>query len=102
MGSFLTPAPGGVYLKIRLHPRAPRDAVTGVRAGALIIKLTSPPVGGAANASLVGLLAKIFRIKKGAVTITSGLKSRDKRVFIEGVTVEAVTSALVLKGVEGE
>ena len=102
MGSFLTPAPGGVYLKIRLHPRAPRDAVTGIRAGALLVRVTAPPVGGAANTSLVGLLAKIFGLKKGAVTITSGLTSRDKRVFIEGVTVEALTSALALKGVEGE
>ncbi len=99
MGSFLTPAPGGVYLRVRLTPRASRNAVTGVRAGALLVRLTSPPVDGAANASLVGLLAKIFRIKKGAVTITSGLTSRDKRVFIEGVDAEGAASAL--KGVLG-
>jgi uncharacterized protein YggU (UPF0235/DUF167 family) len=47
-------------------------------------------------------LAKIFRIRKGAITITSGLTSRDKRVLIEGMTVEEAASALALKGVEGE
>ena len=96
---MLTSAPGGVYLRVRLVPRASRDAVTGVRAGSLMVRLTSPPVDGAANASLVGLLAKIFRIRKGAVTITSGLTSRDKRVFIEGVDVDGAASTL--KGLLG-
>ena len=99
MPGLLTPASGGVYLRVRLAPRASRDAVTGVRAGSLMVRLTSPPVDGAANASLVGFLAKIFRIRKGAITITSGLKSRDKRVFIEGVDIDEAT--LVLKGLVG-
>ncbi len=65
-----------------------------------MVRLTAPPVDGAANAGLVGFLAKTFGIRKSAVTITSGLKSRDKRVFIEDVTVEELTSALKSKGVK--
>ena len=94
MESFLTPAPGGVRLKIRLSPRASRNGITGLKAGALRISLTAVPVGGAANAALVGFLSKFFRIRKGAVTITSGRASRDKRVFIEGMTVEEAAGAL--------
>jgi uncharacterized protein (TIGR00251 family) len=92
--AFLTSAPGGVRLKIRLAPRASRNGITGLRAGALKISLTAAPVDGAANAALVGFLSKFFRIRKGAVTITSGLASRDKRVFVEGVTVEEAAAAL--------
>ncbi len=101
LASPLTPASAGVYIKVRLAPRASRDALTGVKDGSLMVRLTAPPVDGAANAGLVTLLSKIFGIRKGAVTITSGLRSKDKRVFIEGATVEELTVALRAKGVKG-
>lgn len=85
---FVEAAPGGVYIDIRLLPRASRNAVTGPEAGRLRIKLTAPPVEGAANRALVGLLSKTLGVKKSSIKITSGLRSRNKRVFVEGLESE--------------
>jgi hypothetical protein len=99
VAGFLEAAPKGVYLSLRLQPRASKDTIAGVqgladRAGlagdALKIKLTSAPIEGAANRALIGFLSKILGVKKSALTITSGHKSRTKRVFIEGATVEGL------------
>ncbi len=96
MPGFLEAAPKGVYLSLRLAPRASKDAIAGVAGGAggagdaLKIKLTSAPVDGAANRALIAFLSKILGVKKSALTITSGHKSRTKRVFIEGATVEGL------------
>lgn len=102
MAGFLEAAPKGVYLSIRLQPRASKNAIAGVAgptglagpagpAGdSLKIKLTSAPVEGAANRALIGFLSKILDVKKSALTITSGHKSRMKRVFVEGATIEGL------------
>ena len=39
-------------LAVRLQPRARRDEVVGERAGAVVIRVTAPPVDGKANAAL--------------------------------------------------
>jgi len=67
-----------VILRVRVQPRASRDKILGVHNGALKVALTAPPVGGAANAALVKLLAKALRIPKGGVELLHGHTSRDK------------------------
>ena len=49
---------------------------------ALKIRLTSPPVDGAANKLCREFLAELFRVPKSAVEIISGETSRHKRVKI--------------------
>lgn len=61
---------------------------------ALKVKLTKAPVDGEANKALVSLLAKSLNIKKSSVEITSGLKSRNKRVKLTGLRKEDVEEAL--------
>ncbi|MSQ30805.1 MAG: DUF167 domain-containing protein [Dehalococcoidia bacterium] len=72
-------------LTVRIVPRASRDAVVGMRSGALLVRVTAPPVEGAANDALVGVLARRLRVAKGAVRIVSGRTSRLKVVEIEGI-----------------
>ena len=43
---------------IRLQPRAKREEVVGERAGAIVIRVTAPPVDGKANAALCAFVAK--------------------------------------------
>ena len=50
----------------------------------LKLRLAAAPVDGAANTSLVTLLAKEFGVRKNAVTILRGAASRVKQVYIEG------------------
>ena len=80
---------GKLYIKVRVQPRASRTMVAGVTGDArLKISLTSPPVDGEANASLIAFTAKLFKVKRSSVVVASGLKSRNKAVKVEGVTVE--------------
>ena len=44
-------------VSIRLQPRAKRSEVVGERAGAIVIRVTAPPVDGKANAALCAFVA---------------------------------------------
>jgi uncharacterized protein len=86
----LTSRAGSVYLPIRVIPRAGRTAVAGVRQDALLIRLASAPVDGAANDELVAFIATLLDIPRRQISIASGERSRSKRVAVSGVTVEQV------------
>ena len=72
-------------VNIRLQPRASSPGVAGVHGGALKVRVSAPPVDGAANEALVELLAATFGIPRRAVTIVAGLSSRSKVVELAGV-----------------
>ena len=72
----------GIVLKLHIQPRASKSEVCGVQGDALKIRLTSPPVDGAANKLCREFLAELFHVPKSAVEIISGETSRHKRVKI--------------------
>lgn len=76
-----TPPPG-VRLSVRVQPRASRNRITGWRGEVLAVALTAPPVGGAANAALVELIADALEVKRDAVRIVAGQRSRRKIVEV--------------------
>jgi uncharacterized protein (TIGR00251 family) len=90
----LTSRAGSVYLPIRVIPRAGRTAVAGVRQDALLIRLASAPVDGAANDELVAFIATLLDIPRRQIFIASGERSRSKRVAVSGVMVEQVEAKL--------
>ncbi len=71
-------------ITVRLTPRASREEFAGERNGAILVRVTAPPVDGAANEALVRLLAKTMGVPRGAVTIISGETSRTKLVEVAG------------------
>jgi len=81
---------GEARFSVRVQPRASRTAVEGVRAGALLVRLTAPPVEGEANDALVRLLAVALKVPRAAVRILSGARGRTKRVAVRGVSAEQV------------
>ena len=83
-----------VILDVRVIPRAARPGLAGTRHGALLVRLSAPPVEGAANAELIQLLAKALDVPKRQVTIVAGERGRLKRVKLEGVTAERVAEKL--------
>lgn len=87
-------ASDGVYISVRVQPRSSKNQVEGQANGSLKVKLNSPPVDGAANAALIDLLSKLLKIRKSAINIVSGEKSRNKRVFVQGVGLARVKEAL--------
>jgi uncharacterized protein (TIGR00251 family) len=78
----LVPVAGGTRLRLRVHPKARRDAITGVHAGALKISVTAAPEKGKANDAVVKFLAKALGLPKGAVEVVAGETSQDKTVVV--------------------
>ena len=75
----------GLTLRVRVQPRASRDALSGEREGALVVRLTAPPVEGAANEALARFLGKALGVAPSAVRVVSGLTGRNKVVRVAGV-----------------
>ncbi len=94
MNSWLNGTSDGVTLAVRVIPRSSRNQIVGVENDALKIRLTAPPVGGAANAALIEFIADWLRVRKSAVSIVGGDKSRNKTVRVSGVTAEQVSQRL--------
>lgn len=69
-----------------VKPRSSRDAIEGDREGALVVRLTAPPVEGEANAALARVLGQALGVPASAVRLLSGATGRRKRAFVAGVT----------------
>jgi uncharacterized protein (TIGR00251 family) len=82
-------------VRIRLQPRARRDEVVGERAGAIVIRVSAPPVDGKANAALCAFVAKILKVSSSRVAVVRGQTSRDKVVRVEGVAQDDLRAALL-------
>lgn len=65
-----------------IQPRASKNAIVGEHGGALKIRLTAPPVDGAANKMCLKFLAKWLGLPKSSLTIVAGETSRNKRIRI--------------------
>ena len=81
-------------LRVRVAPRAVRDGFAGLRDGALVVRLTAPPVEGEANDALMRFIARHLGVPRSAITLRQGARSRDKTLHIAGVDVETVKAKL--------
>ena len=84
----------GVTFAVKVHPRARKNAITGMVGSALKLSLTAPPVEGRANQAVIEFFAELFEIPRSSVTIASGETSRNKVVRIAGLTKAAVAARL--------
>ncbi|MEI7438552.1 MAG: DUF167 domain-containing protein [Thermoleophilia bacterium] len=82
-------------VEIRLQPRGGRDAVVGERDGAVLIRISAPPVDGKANAALIAFVAKRLGVPKGSVTIVRGEAARNKVIRVDGRAAEDVRTMLL-------
>jgi uncharacterized protein (TIGR00251 family) len=76
----------GISFSVKVHPRARKNAITGIVGDALKLALTAPPVEGKANQAVIEFFADLFAIPRSSVTIASGETSRNKIVRIAGVS----------------
>jgi uncharacterized protein len=81
-------------IEVRVQPRARRDEIAGQRAGALVVRVTAPPVEGKANEAVRKLLAKQLGIAPGKVAIVRGEGARDKLIEVEGLEPAELRRAL--------
>lgn len=85
---------GGATFAVKVHPRARKNAITGVVGEALKLALTAPPVDGKANQAVIEFFADLFAIPRSSVTIASGETSRNKVVRVSGLSRTAVEQRL--------
>jgi uncharacterized protein (TIGR00251 family) len=86
----LTEVEGGLRLLVKATPKARRNEIGGVRDGRLLVKVTAAPEAGKANAAVIKLLSKAWRIPASAFELISGATSREKAFLIRGAGPEQV------------
>ena len=69
-------------VEVKVIPGAKKE-MAREEGGLLKIYLTAPAVDGKANRALVDFLAGHYGVRKSAVSIIKGLKSRNKTINIE-------------------
>jgi uncharacterized protein (TIGR00251 family) len=84
----------GVVLLVRAHPGARRNAILGVREGALRIAVTAAPEKGKANQAIIALLSKTLGISKSKIELVSGETSPNKRMLVTGMQLDQLRQAL--------
>jgi uncharacterized protein len=81
-------------IAVRVQPRARRNELAGERGGALLVRVTAPPVEGRANDAVRKLLAKRLGVAPGRVSVVRGESGRNKLVEIEGMEADTVCRGL--------
>ena len=76
-------------MRVRVIPRSGKNLIEWEEGG-LKVRLTAPPVEGAANEALVAFLAQCLGLRKRDIQIVHGTTGRHKIVEISGMTVEAI------------
>ena len=85
----------GVRVRVKVAPGAADNRICGVlvdgeRGAFLKVVVTAPPGAGKANAALIKLLSREWRLPKSSLAETSGANDRRKMVSIEGDALELV------------
>lgn len=89
MRSPFTETADGLKVAVRLTPKASRERIDGVAeeaGGGHVLKaaVTAVPEDGKANAALVKLLAKQWKLPKTSIAIVAGATDRRKTLLISG------------------
>jgi len=88
--TYLRSDSDGVWLSIKLQPRASANEISGVMGSELRIKVTAPPVDSAANEALIRFLAERLDCARNKVELVRGQTSRHKTLRVHGMTAEDV------------
>lgn len=75
----------GIQFAASIQPRSSKNSISGLHNNRLKIRLTSPPVEGAANRLCIKFLAEFLDISPSRVSIVQGLTGRNKTIKIEGM-----------------
>lgn len=65
-------------IKVYIQPNSKKSGYAGVYDGLPKLKITAPPVDGAANAEIIKIFSKLLNIPKSDIIISSGQASRLK------------------------
>ena len=75
----------GIAFDIHVNTHASRAEIAGVAGGMLKVKVTAPPVEGAANEACIALLSKKLGLRKSQMDIAAGAKGRNKTILVREI-----------------
>jgi uncharacterized protein (TIGR00251 family) len=73
-----------LILDLHVQPGASRTEFAGKHGDRIKVRVAGRAVEGRANEALIEFLAEHYGVPRRSIRITSGLKSRQKRVVIDG------------------
>ena len=76
--------------RVYVQPRAAKNEIVGMHGDALKVRITAPPVDGAANEALIELLAESLGVSRRNVQIVAGATGRAKVVEVAGVSQQQI------------
>ena len=84
----------GALFKAIIQPRSSKNMICGIENGALKIKLTAPPIKGAANKLCVKFLTSILKVPLSDIEIVSGQHGRNKKILVHSMNRKHLESKL--------
>lgn len=90
----MTAAAGGCVLRVHVRAGASRPGVSGLRGGLIAVRVGARPVEGAANHEVLAVVADALGVRTAALELTSGARSRDKRILVRGLSVAVARQKL--------
>ena len=79
---------------VRAAPRSSKSGIDGLFGDALRVRIRCAPVDGKTNKELIETLADVFSLPKSKVKLVGGTTSKNKRVLLEGLSVEEARKAI--------
>jgi uncharacterized protein len=81
---------------IRVVPRASRNGIDGLRDGRIVVRVTAPPVDGAATEAAVSVLAEALDVAPMTIRVVTGHTSRNKAVTVGSLRAADVFARLAI------
>jgi hypothetical protein len=79
---FLEDHARGLILTLFIQPKSSKNRIAGIHGQSLKVRLTAPPVDGAANKMCIEFMAKTLEVPKTSIEILAGHTGRNKRLLI--------------------
>ena len=73
----------GLTFKVFVQPRSSKNEIKGLHGDAVKIRITAPPVDGAANKACLKFLAKYIGVPGSNLEVVSGTSSRTKHIHVK-------------------
>ncbi|XP_065201985.1 UPF0235 protein C15orf40 homolog isoform X3 [Planococcus citri] len=73
---------GNVMIRVMAKPGAKTNQITGLTEEGVGVQINAPPVDGEANSELVKFMSGILDVRKSAVSLDKGAKSRQKTLQV--------------------
>ncbi len=84
----------GLVLRVKAHPGARRQGISGAHNGALKVEVTAAPEKGKANKAIIKVLAAALDLPRSNLAIIAGETSGNKKVLISNAEQSAINDKL--------